>query len=98
MVNDARESVSQPTTSGGERGKHLFGIFLQTMDMEILTGVASEAPEITSTLTLREQALSTVCCHVYPDHLLSNWGKASSNKMPVMGVAVKTSPTAGETE
>lgn len=60
VVSDARERVSQPTTSGGEGGKHLFGMSLGTMDTETVSGVASEAPEIASAPTLQELALSTV--------------------------------------
>ena len=54
VVGDARERVSQPTTSGREGGKHLFGMSLGIMDTEIISGVASEAREITSAPTLQE--------------------------------------------
>lgn len=50
VASDARERVSQLTTSGGEEGKHLFGMSLGTMDTEMIPAVASGAPESRSRL------------------------------------------------
>jgi len=59
VVGDAREMVSQPATSVGEDGKHLLGISLGSVDLKMIPGVVSEAPEIISAPVLQEQALST---------------------------------------
>lgn len=58
-VGDTRKRMSQPATSGREGGKHLFGVSLGAMDMEIISGVSSEAPEITNAPVLQEQVLCT---------------------------------------